>query len=336
MSASYLGNAQGKGRLSCVDCQSHLYVPDMVNFMKTRKSPPYAYEKGGQMYVVAGKWHRRLRKNHTSPKAKLAAMDAAGIGMTVLSINDPGPERFGTDGLKSARMANDFIASVVREHPGRFVGLAFLPFQDMKAAQTELARCVEKLRAKGIYLCSNINGEFPDEPGYRTLFKWAEQLDLPVVMHPAYPVTYEQTKEYQLTAGLGLMFYTSIALARIILAGVLEQHPGLKLICPHVGGALPYLIGRLDHQTQVLGRGAENIKKPPSEYLKQVYFDTVSPSHLAIKYCFDLVGADHLLYGSDHPWVQPSLIAEHIKRLHLPAEDQRKILCENARELFKL
>lgn len=335
-SSSCLTKIRNRASSFCVDCQSHLYAPEMIGFMKTRKSPPYAYEKGSDTYVAVGKWHRRLRKNHPNPKAKLTAMDTAGIDMTALSINDPGPERFGKDGSKVARMANDFIASVVREYPGRFFGLAFLPMQDMKAAQLELERCVEKLRMKGIFLYSNICGEFPDEPKYRSIFKWAEELDLPIVMHPAYPVTYEQTKEYQLTAGLGLMFDTSIALARIILAGILERHPRLRLVCPHVGGTLPYLVGRLDHQTHVLKRGADNIKKPPSEYLKQVYFDTVSPSSLAIKYCYDLVGPDQMLYGSDHPWVQPTLIAGHIKQLHLPADDEGRIFGENATGLFKL
>jgi len=319
-----------------IDSQSHLYVPEIIAFMKTRKSPPYAYQKGDDTYTVVGKWHRRLRKDHTNPAAKLAVMDAHGIDMTIISINDPGPETFGEDGPKVAKMANDFIAFVTREYPGRFFGLAFLPMQDMKAAQIELERCIEKLGAKGILLYSNINGQFPDVPEFRPIFQWAEQLDLPILMHPAYPVTYEQTKDYQLTGSLGLMFDTTIALARIIFAGILEQHPKLKLLCPHVGGTLPYLIGRMDHQTQVLKRGTDNIKKPPSEYLKQVYFDTVSPSHLAIKYCLDLVGPDHLLYGSDHPWVQPDLIAGHIERLNLPAEDQKKIFGENARQLFKL
>ncbi|MHC4333736.1 MAG: amidohydrolase family protein [Planctomycetota bacterium] len=336
LSASRLTKAQSEERRFCFDCQSHLYAPEVIAFMKTRRSPPYAYEKGGHTHVVVGKWHRRLRRKHANPRSKLDAMDTVGIDMTALSINDPGPERFGNDGPKVARMANDFIAGVVREYRGRFVGLAFLPMQDMQAAQLELERCVEKLRVRGIILYSNINGQFPDAPTYRPLFKWAEELDLPILIHPAYPVTYEQTKEYELTAGLGLMFDTSIALARIILAGVLEQHTKLRLLCPHVGGTLPYLIGRLDHQTQVLKRGAESIKRPPSEYLKRVYFDTVSPEALAIKYCYDLVGPDRLLYGSDHPWVDPELIAGYIRQLRLPGEDERKIFGENARQFFKL
>jgi predicted TIM-barrel fold metal-dependent hydrolase len=334
--ATGLRKARNEEHPFCFDCQSHLYVPEMIAFMKTRKSLPYAYEKGGHTHVVVGKWHRRLRKSHANPQSKLDAMDTAGIDMTALSANDPGPERFGKDGAKVSRMANDFIASVVREYPGRFVGLALLPMQDMQATQLELERCVEKLGIKGIILYSNINGQFPDAPDCRPIFKWAEELDLPILIHPAYPVTYEQTKEYELTAGLGLMFDTSIALARIILAGVLEQHKKLRLLCPHVGGTLPYLIGRLDHQTQVLKRGADNIKNPPSEYLRRVYFDTVSPEPLAIKYCYELVGPDRLLYGSDHPWVEPELIAGYIRQLPLPREDERKIFGENARQFFKL
>jgi len=336
VSANRMKQRQGKASSLFVDCQSHLYVPEMVALMKTRKSPPYAYEKGKDTYVVVGKWQRRLRKHHTNAKAKVAAMDAAGIDITALSINDPGPERFAKDGLKAARMANDFIGRVVREYPGRFFGLASLPMQDMKAAEVELERCVEKLGMKGIFLYSNICGEFADLPKYRALFKWGEELDLPIVMHPAHPVTYEQTKDYEMTGGLGLMFDSTIALARIISAGILEEHPRLKLVCPHLGGTLPYLVGRLDHQRQVLKRGAGNIKKSPSEYLKQVYFDTVSPSSLAIKYCYDMVGAGRLVYGSDHPWVEPRLIAGHIKQLHLPAEDERGIFGENAKQLFKL
>jgi predicted TIM-barrel fold metal-dependent hydrolase len=122
----------------------------------------------------------------------------------------------------------------------------------------------------------------------------------------------------------------------MILAGLFEQHPKLKLVCPHVGGTLPYLIGRLDHQTQVLKRGAENIKKAPSEYLKQVYLDVVTPLPLAIKFAYDMVGPDKLLYGSDHPWVDPALIMSCVKSLGLPAEDERKIFRDNAVKLFGL
>jgi predicted TIM-barrel fold metal-dependent hydrolase len=277
-----------------------------------------------------------VRAKHTDVAAKLADMDRVGIATTALTINDPGPETFGEDGLKMAQLANDFLGETAKAHPGRFIPLALLPLQDMDASLKELDRCVNELGARGILLYSNLNGQFPDEPQFRPLFARAEEMGLPLFLHPADPVTFEVTKGRNLIAGLGLMFDTTIALARMILAGMLEQHPKLKLVCPHVGGTLPYLIGRLDHQTMVLKRGAENIKKPPSEYLKQVYLDVVTPLPLAIKFAYDMVGPDKLLYGSDHPWVDPALIMDCVKSLGLPAEDEQKIFRGNAVKLFGL
>ena len=319
-----------------IDCQSHMYPEVVLDYMETRTKPPLVYRRGDERYTLVGQWHRRVRAKHTDVGAKLADMDRVGIATTVLTINDPGPESFGEDGLKMARMANDFLGETARAHPGRFIPLAFLPLQDMEASLKELDRCVNQLGARGIQLYSNLNGQFPDEPQFRPLFRRAEEMGLPLFLHPADPVTFEATKGRNLIAGLGLMFDTTIALARMILAGLLEQHPKLKLVCPHVGGTLPYLIGRLDHQTQVLKRGAENIKKPPSEYLKQVYLDVVTPLPLAIKFAYDMVGPDKLLYGSDHPWVDPALIMSSVKSLGLPAEDERKIFRDNAVKLFGL
>lgn len=189
---------------------------------------------------------------------------------------------------------------------------------------------------KGILLYSNNAGKFPDEPEFRPLFRRAEELDIPILLHPAYPMTYDATKGYEMAAGLGLMFDTTIALTRIILAGILDQHPKLKLVCPHVGGALPYLVGRIDHQTMVLKRGAEHIRRAPSEYLRQVWLDTVSPLAMSIRYGFDFVGPDRLLYASDHPWVDPKLIVDNVRSLRFPTAEESKIFGGNARRLFRL
>jgi predicted TIM-barrel fold metal-dependent hydrolase len=180
------------------------------------------------------------------------------------------------------------------------------------------------------------DGKFPDEPEFRGLFGAAEKLDVPVLLHPAYPVTYEQTKAYEMTGSLGLMFDTTIALDRIILSGILDKYPKVKLVCPHLGGALPYLIGRVDHQTQVLKRGGENIRKAPSDYIKQIYLDIVSPLPQAMRFALDLVGPDRLLFASDHPWVEPKLIQSCLASLNLPVAQQDKILGSNARALFRI
>lgn len=325
-----------KPRHFTVDCQSHIFVPELVSFMEKRKDPPYAYRKEGGVYVVVGEWHRRLRDRHMDIQAKLADMEEAGIAMTALSINDPGPELFGADGPLVARMVNDYISDLAKRHPRRLFGLAVLPLQDVGAALKELDRCVGDRGMKGVLLYSNLNGSFPDEDRYRPIFEHIQRLDVPVLLHPAYPVTYDATAGRNLVAGLGLMFDTTIALARLILSGLLDEFPQLKLVCPHVGGTLPYLIGRLDHQTQVLKRGAEHITKPPSEYLRGIYLDAVSPIPMAIQYGIDYVGADRMLYASDHPWVEPKVIADCLHSLKLPDADEERIFGANAKRLFKL
>lgn len=319
-----------------IDCQSHIFVPELIRMMEKRTVPPYVRRQDGGTVVVVGDWVRRLQPQHTDVAAKLRDMDEAGIAMTGLSINDPGPELFGAEGPAVARLVNDYVADIARKHPGRFFGLMVLPLQNIGESLKEMERCAGTLGMKGILLYSNLAGKWPDEPQFRPMFEQAVKLDLPVLLHPAYPMTYEATKGYTMAAGLGLMFDTTIALARIILAGILDQYPALKLVCPHVGGTLPYLIGRLDHQTQVLKRGAENIKRPPSEYLKQVWLDTVSPIALAIRYGIDFAGEDRMLYASDHPWVDPKMITGLVKSLNLPAATETKIFTTNARRLFKL
>jgi predicted TIM-barrel fold metal-dependent hydrolase len=343
MQAAALGTGIGGGMSGMqkpengkIDCQSHIFVPELIRLMEKRKNPPYVRQQDGGTIVVVGDWVRRLQPQHTDVAAKLRDMDDAGIQLTGLSINDPGPELFDADGPAVARLVNDYVAEIARNHPTRFFGLMVLPLQNIDESLKEMERCATKLGMKGILLYSNLHGHWPDEPQFRPFFAQAVQLSLPVLLHPAYPMTYEATKGYTMAAGLGLMFDTTIALARIILAGILDQYPGLKLVCPHVGGTLPYLIGRLDHQTQVLKRGAENIKRPPSEYLKQIYLDCVSPIALAIRYGIDFVGPERMLYASDHPWVDPKMITGLVKSLGLPAETENQIFAANARRLFQL
>ncbi len=318
----------------CIDCQSHLFAPELLDLMRKRKQPPYIYRKGDEEFLVVGRWHRRLIA--PDDKVKLAAMDEAGITLTALSTNDPGPEQFGKDGPAVARIIHDYLADVVRRHPKRFLALAALPLQDMKAAMKELDRCVTRLGMKGILLYSNNAGKFPDEPEFRPLFRRAEEMGLPILLHPPYPVTYEATSGYNLTGGLGLMFDTTIALTRIILSGLLDQHAKLKLVCPHVGGTLPFLIGRIDHQVRVLRRVAVNIKLAPSDYLRSIYLDAVNALPMVIRFGYDFVGPDRMLYSSDHPWVDPKLIRDNIYSLKLPREHESKIFADNARRLFGL
>ena len=319
-----------------IDCQSHLFSEEFLTLLEKRKQSPYVVREGRDRYVIVNQWRRRILPKHTDLAAKLADMDAAGIAMAALSINDPGPELFGKDSAAMAVLLNDFIADVVARHPRRFFGLATLPFDTPDTMLKEFDRALGKPGMKGILLYSNLDGRFADEEPYRPLFAEAERRGIPLLLHPACPVTYQATQGYEMAAMLGLMFDTTIALCRLILSGLFERHPNLKIVCPHVGGALPYLIGRVDHQTMVLKRGAEHIRRAPSQYLRQVWLDTVTPIGLGIRYAWEFAGAEKLLYASDHPWVDPQLIAAQVDGQNFSAADRAKIYAQNARALFNL
>jgi len=328
--------AASRADYGIIDCQSHLFSPELIALMEKRATDPRVYTREGTRYLQMGDWLRKVPPLYLDVDAKLATMDAAGISLTALSINDPGPEWFGADGPAVAQMANDFVAGLARKYPTRFFGLCVLPWQDVLAAERELDRCAGQLGMKGLLLYTNLAGRFPDEPEFRSVLARAAGLGLPVLLHPAKPVTTEVVKGYEMTSSLGNMFDNTIALTRLIMSGILDELPKLKLVCPHLGGTLPYIIGRLDHQVTVLKRGPKNLTRIPSEYLKSVWLDIVSPLPLAMKFAVEFMGPRRLLYASDHPWVEPKLILDNFRSLNLPAADENLILRENARQLFRL
>ncbi len=318
-----------------IDCQSHLFCPEVLALMEKRKEDPVVFKKDGIRFLRMGDWLRKVPPLYVDVDAKLATMDAAGISMTALSINDPGPEWFGVDGPVVAKLANDFIVDLISRYPTRLFGLCVLPWQDIAESLPELDRCA-KLGMKGLLLYTNLAGRFPDQPEYRPVLTRCAELGLPVLLHPAKPVTTEFVQGYEMTSSLGNMFDNTIALTRLIMSGVLDELPTLKLVCPHLGGTLPYIIGRLDHQVTVLKRGPKNLTRLPSEYLKSIWLDIVSPLPLAMKFAVEFMGSDRLLFASDHPWVEPQAILSALRSLNLPATEERRILSENARSLFNL
>lgn len=332
------GAAEPSARLTSglVDCQSHLFFPEVLELMRRRRTEPLVYDRDGTTYLKMGDWLRKVPPAYTSVEAKLASMDAHGIGVTLLSTNDPGPEWFGDDGPAVAQILHDSLAGVIARYPGRFRGLCTLPLQNQPAAAAELDRCVRKLGFVGILLYTNLAGSWCDEPPFHWLYARAEELGVPILLHPAKPMTTEQVKGYELTSTLGNMFENTIALARIIAAGLLDRHPRLQLVCPHLGGTLPYICGRMDHQLRVLKRGPQNLARKPSEYLRSIHLDIVSPLPEALRFAVDFSGTDRLLFSSDHPWVEPAEILGPLRSLGLPAAAEAAILRDNARRLFRL
>jgi aminocarboxymuconate-semialdehyde decarboxylase len=319
-----------------IDVQSHIFPEWYVRHLGTRRASPRVAGRGADRVLEVGAWRGKVLPKLTDISLKLQQMDAAGVDLTVLSTQMPGPEMLGKSGVALARRLNDAVAAVCRRHPDRFVGLCVLPLQDVKAALAELDRCTQKLDMRGVLLYSNINGKMLDEPRFAPLFARAEAAGVPLFLHPTYPVVAEHTAAYALTAGVGFMFDTTLAAIRLIMNGTFERHPRLQFVLPHTGGALPYLIGRIDHQVAALGRGAEHIRKPPSEYLKVLWTDTVAPGPLNLEFAVKFWGPDKIMFASDHPWLDIQPFVDLVEGAGLSAADKAKVYEENARKLFRI
>lgn len=321
-----------------VDCQSHVFPREYAELLLENTTQVRTSRQGGGYLVSYGDLQRyRLDLESYDVERKVRDMDEAGIGVSVLSVNIPGPELLTPElGVRGARICNDYLAELAARHPGRFVGLASLPLQDVGAALEELERADRRLGLRGVFLPSHAAGRPLDAPELEPLYALAERRALPLVLHPTVPTWAAAIREYSMIPMLGFMVDTSIAMLRLILSGMLERHPSLLVVHPHCGGVLPYLMPRVEEQTEVKGRGRENIRLPPGEYYRRVYLDLVSPSAQAMEYAWRFAGADRLLFGSDHPWVSIGTIGGHLARLDLPAADREKIMGRNACRLFRI
>jgi aminocarboxymuconate-semialdehyde decarboxylase len=236
--------------------------------------------------------------------ARIASLDAAGVDLQVLSMGPPmvyWAEPY--DGLRLCQILNDAIAEVVTHHPQRFAGFIALPFQAPDLALQELQRA-QAVGLAGVAIGSNIHGRPLDDPALWPIYAQIEQADLPLFMHPINPIGQPGIHDYRLDLTLGFPFDTTLAAARMVLGGVMERFPNLKVCLAHLGGALPFLQERLDigwHQRQVFG-GEAGLPRPPSEYFRRFYLDCLSYSDPALLCALALYGADHIVVGSDAPF----------------------------------
>ena len=184
--------------------------------------------------------------------------------------------------MEYARWLNDRLAEAVAKHPKRLVALASVPMQDSAKAAAELERAMTKLGLRGAEIASNIGGRYFDDPGFDPFWEAAQALDAVIFVHPNQVVGAERMKEFNLANLIGNPTDTSLAFAKLIFGGVLERFPRLKFLLAHAGGFLPYTWGRLDRGYRIQDSSTAKIPKPPGEYLKLLYFDTITHSRMAL------------------------------------------------------
>jgi aminocarboxymuconate-semialdehyde decarboxylase len=273
----------------------------------------------------------------TDPAKRLEDMDRVGIDVEVLSLSTPNvyfapPERQ----AEVARLVNDAYADLAARHPTRFKGFASIPMDDPAAALRELERTQGELRMNGVVVLSNINGRALTDPFYRPFFEECDRRRVCVFIHPMIPASAEPFAEYVLGPIIGFPFDTTLAVARLCYAGVFRQLPNIRWILGHLGGAVPYLMERMDNGWRDFAECRVNIDELPSVYLKRLYYDTVSFSAPSLRLTRELVGADHMVMGSDYPHLLGSIdrAVSSIESLDIPAADKDRIFSGTARAIL--
>ena len=268
---------------------------------------------------------------------RLKAMDKQGVAVHALSLMPP-MVYWADEAIapRLARLVNDAMAEAGRRYPDRFVFFATLPMQDSEAAAGEVERAAAELGCRGVYLGTNVRGKELSDPAFIPVFERIHSLGIPVFLHPLNVIGAQRLGHYHLHNLLGNPFDTAVAAANLIFSGHLDRFPKLQVCLPHAGGALPYLIGRLNRGWKVREE-CKALKKPPSSYLRRFTYDTISHAPESLGYLIDLVGADRVMLGSDYcfdmGYERP---VEVVTALRLSRGDEEKILGGNAKKLLRL
>jgi predicted TIM-barrel fold metal-dependent hydrolase len=291
-----------------VDVHTHYLPATLVDALEARDELPMITREGDRrlIHYGAGNVHPMLPAMGDVER-RLADMDAQGIDVAVLSVNVPGADWFpASDGPAVARAINDELADLVARHPGRLAAMACLPMQAPEAAAAELER-TDALGFHGGMVFSNTAGEALDVLDKAVVFEAAAQLDTPLYVHPTYPLTAATVDAYALIPTVGFLFDTTTAALRLVLGGLYERHPDLKLVLAHVASLIPFVVGRVDYEAErhrdVGGWGA--LSAPPSEHLRLLYTDVVSVWPPAVRITVEFLGAERVMYGSDYPFWDP-------------------------------
>ena len=320
-----------------IDVQTHWLPPAVIEAMEGRSEWPRIVDgPKGRLVEYGDGAAYPIVPEAVDLTTKIEHMDRAGIGVSVLSINIPGLDLFDpADAPSLARDVNDQLAEAVAAHPDRLQAFAALPMVAPEAAAEELERAMG-LGLRGAIVYSNVGGRSLDAPEFRQVFEAAARLDAALLLHPTYPLSAASVNVHALIPVIGFLFDTTTATIRLILDGIYDRHPDLKLILGHVGSVIPYIVGRIDYESSRIPGGLGALETLPSEHIRRLYVDTVSAWPPAMQLVIDYLGADRVLYATDHPYWDPAKTNDALEELRLSDEDREAIETGNAKRLLDI
>lgn len=340
------GKAPPKSRRSSsfvIDVHSHVRVAAVEEFLRKNHG---AGGSGQGSWIAASsqpfqkRQARLIRPKHTDPKVRLKDMDQMGVDVQVLSMNLPQScyRSEGKKGLEVARACNDGIAEFVSTNPHRFVGIGAVPLQDTILAVQELERAVTSLDLRGVVISSNIRRRDLGERDFSPFWARAEELGAAVFVHPQGFSQPDRFQKFFLGNSIGQPLEEALAMASLIHEGVMERFPKLKVCIDHGGGFLPYYPGRVDRAFEVRPEASVHIRKRPSDYMRQFYYDTVIFDRDMLAFLVNRVGVGKVMMGTDYPvamgeWDPVGFIRRNRK---LSVEAKERLLWKNAAALLKI
>jgi 2,3-dihydroxybenzoate decarboxylase len=278
---------------------------------------------------------------------RIADMDATGIARQIVFLSSPGVQVFDAPlAVSLSKDLNDEIFESTKKYPDRYTALAAIAPQDPKSAVKELQRATTQLGFKGAVVNSHTQGEYLDEPKFQPILEAAEALDVPIYLHPNTPPA-AMIAPF-LPRGLdgaiyGFAVETGLHVLRMIVGGVFDRFPKLKVVVGHLGEGLPFWLFRLDfmHRSMVASAryaGAKPLKKKPSDYLKENIWVTTSGMQWApaIKFCLEVLGEDRVMYAMDYPY---QFVPEEVRvtdELSVSRKTRTLLYQSNAERVFRL
>ncbi len=274
---------------------------------------------------------------HAELEARFELMDSVGVQRQILSASPQLPYfENETHAVVAAQLVNDLYADLVREHPDRFAAFAVIPLPHVEASLAEMARALDELDMVGVTVATSILGRSLVDPAFEPFYAELDRRRTVLFVHPAgVSACSPLISSYQLTWPIGSPIEDTIAITHLIITGIPMRYPHIKIISSHLGGALPMLLERLDHQYRLAAPVAPEL---PSILARRMWYDTVGHDSVAALRCAcESLGAERLVLGSDFPYQSGKSYRRaitYIENAGLPAPDVRRILDTNAQALF--
>jgi len=337
-------------RAGAIDIHHH-FVPEQVIEQGKRHGKALGVEvseeKDGSIHFAFGGRRYGLQQGLTDVEPRLALMDKSRIAMAALdpSTNILGYDLRGEQAESWCRLYNQCVSEFLEKHPDRFTAMAAVPIQEPSRAARVLEHAVTELGFRGAYIATNVNHRYYESDEFDPFWAMAQDLDVLVFMHPENPAGTELMGSFGLRLVCGNPADTTLSLGVLIYSGVFDRFPNLKLCTCHGGGFFPYHVSRFDREfltgKQATRRAdrpnAPRCKSVPSAYLKNLYFDTLVYDVETLEFLRRKVGAEHLMLGTDFPYVLGDWQGvDKIESLSCAEIEKAAILEENAKKLLKL